>query len=131
MKSVCIDTHALVWHLSKPKRLGTSAARLLRAADRGRVNVLVPAIVAIELAWLRGAGRNTVGVPQLEALTVAQPAFAMLPLDLAQAKEFALLESLVDPFDRMIVAAARVAGTPLMTADTGIRDSALVEVVWD
>jgi PIN domain nuclease of toxin-antitoxin system len=121
----------LVWHLSKPKRLGRSAVRLLRDADRGRVSVLVPAIVAIELALLRGAGRNTVGVPQLEALIAAQPAFAMLPLDLAQAKEFALLESLVDPFDRMIVAAARVADAPLLTADTGIRGSALVEVVWD
>jgi PIN domain nuclease of toxin-antitoxin system len=131
VKSVCIDTHVLVWHLSKPKRLGRSAARLLRDAERGRVSVLVPSIVDIELALLRGTGRKTVGVPQLEALITAQPAFAMVPLDLAQAKEFALLESLADPFDRMIVAAARVTGTPLMTADTGIRSSALVEVVWD
>jgi PIN domain nuclease of toxin-antitoxin system len=131
MKRVCIDTHALVWHLSRPKRLGKSAARLLRAADRGRVTVLVPAIVGIELALLRGAGRNTVGVPQLEALVATQPAFAMFPLDLTQAKEFALLENLHDPFDRMIVAAARVAGTPLLTADTAIRESALLDVVWD
>jgi len=93
--------------------------------------VLVPAIVGIELALLRGAGRKTVGVPQLEALVAAQPAFVVLPLDLVQTKEFALLETLHDPFDRMIVAAARVAGTPLITADMGIRESALVEVVWD
>ena len=131
MKRVCIDTHALVWHLSQPRRLGRSAARLLREADRGRVNVLVPAIVGIELTLLRGAGRKTVGIPQLEALVTMQPAFAVLPLDLAQAKEFALLESLQDPFDRMIVAAARAAAAPLVTADTVIRDSALAEVVWD
>ncbi len=131
MKCVCIDTHALVWHLSKPKRLGKSAARLLRDADRGRVSVLVPAIVGIELALLRGAGRKTVGVPQLEALIAAQPAFSVLPLDLLQTREFALLETLPDPFDRMIVAAARVAGTPLVTADMGIRESALVDVIWD
>ena len=131
MKCVCIDTHALVWHLSKPRRLGKSAARLLRDADRGRVSVLVPAIVGIELALLRGAGRKTVGVPQLEALITAQPAFSVFPLDLVQTREFTLLETLDDPFDRMIVAAARVAGTPLVTADTGIRESALVEVVWD
>jgi PIN domain nuclease of toxin-antitoxin system len=131
VKTVCIDTHALIWHLSRPRRLGKSAARLLRDADRGRVSVLVPSIVAIELALLRGAGRKTIGVPQLEALIAAQPAFSVLPLDLAQAKEFALLEMLLDPFDRMIVAAARVSGTPLVSADTGVRESALVEVVWD
>lgn len=131
MKVVCIDTHALVWHLSKPTQLGRSAARLLREADRGRVKVLVSAVVGIELTLLRGAGRRTVGVPQLEALVTTQPTFSVLPLDLAQAKEFALLESLHDPFDRMIVAAARTAAAPLITADTAIRDSALADVVWD
>jgi len=131
VKVVCIDTHALVWYLSKPTRLGRSAARLLREADRGRVNVLVPAVVGIELTLLRRAGRRTVGVPQLEALVTTQPTFSVLPLDLAQAKEFALLENLHDPFDRMIVAAARTAATPLVTADTAIRDSALADVVWD
>ena len=93
--------------------------------------MLVPAIVGIELALLREAGRKTVGILQLEALVAMQPAFSILPLDLAQAKEFALLEALHDPFDRMIVAAARVAGAPLLTADMGIRDSALLEIVWD
>ena len=95
------------------------------------MHVFVPAIVAIELTLLRQAGRNTVGIPQLEALVAAQPAFSVLPLDLAQAREFALLETMRDPFDRMLVAAARAAGTALITADTAIRDSALVDIVWD
>lgn len=131
MKRVCIDTHALIWHLSKPKRLGKGAARVLHDADRGRVAVLVPAIVGIELALLRGAGRKTVGIPQLEALVSAQPAFTILPLDLAQAREFALLESVDDPFDRMIIAAARSAGISLVSADAVIRNSGLVDVVWE
>jgi PIN domain nuclease of toxin-antitoxin system len=131
VKRVCIDTHALVWHLSRPRRLGRAAARWLRDADGGRAHVLVPAIVAIELTLLRQAGRNTVGIPQLEALVAAQPAFSVLPLDLAQAREFALLETVRDPFDRMLVAAARAAGIALVTADTAIRDSALVDIVWD
>jgi len=131
LRRVCVDTHALVWYLSKPRRLGRAAARLLRRADAGRVTVLVPAIVAVELSLLREAGRDTVGVPQLEALVAAQPAFQMLALDLAQAREFALLQSVRDPFDRMVLAAARAAGAPLITADTELHNLALVEVVWD
>jgi PIN domain nuclease of toxin-antitoxin system len=104
---------------------------VLHDADRGRVAVLVPAIVGIELALLRGAGRKTVGIPQLEALVSAQPAFTILPLDLAQAREFALLESVDDPFDRMIIAAARSAGISLVSADAVIRNSGLVDVVWE
>jgi PIN domain nuclease of toxin-antitoxin system len=131
MKQACIDTHALVWYLSRPKRLGRAAARLLREADAGRAEILVPAIVLIELTLLREAGRNVVGVPQVEALLAAQPAFKLQPLEMTQASEFVLLESLADPFDRLVVAAARGAGVPLITADTTIDDSVLVETIWD
>ena len=131
MKQACIDTHALIWYLSRPKRLGRTAARLLREADAGRAEILVPAIVLIELTLLREAGRNVVGMPQVEALLAAQPAFKLQPLEMTQASEFVLLESLADPFDRLVVAAARGAGVPLITADTTIDDSALVETIWD
>jgi len=131
MNQVCIDTHGLIWYLSRPKRLGRAAARLLREADAGRAEILVPAIVLIELTLLREAGRNVVGVPQVEALLAAQPAFKLQPLEMTQASEFVLLESLADPFDRLIVAAARGAGVPLITADTTIDESALVETIWD
>jgi PIN domain nuclease of toxin-antitoxin system len=128
---VCVETHALVWYLSKPKRLGRAARRLLQAADAGRLEVFIPAITPVELSLLRDAGRDTVGVPQLEALLTAQPAFKLLALDLPQAVEFSRLQSIKDPFDRLVIAAARVAHTPLITADAGIHDSALVEAIWD
>ena len=131
MTQACIDTHALIWYLSRPNRLGRSAARLLRSADAGRAEILIPAIVAIELTLLREAGRDVVGVPQLEALVTTQPAFTVLPLDLRQAGEFILVGTLQDPFDRLVVAAARASGTPLVTADTTIEESALVETIWD
>jgi PIN domain nuclease of toxin-antitoxin system len=131
MKRACIDTHALIWYLSKPKRLARAAARVLREADAGRAKVLVPAIVAIELSLLHEVGRRTVALPQLEALFAAQPAFELLSLDMAQAKEFALLQTIADPFDRLLLAAARSAAAPLITADGAIHDSALVDVIWD
>ena len=131
MKQACIDTHALIWYLARPKRLGRAAARFLREADAGRAEILVPAIVPIELTLLREAGRNVVGVPQVEALLAAQPAFKLQPLEMTQASEFVLLESLPDPFDRLIVAAARGTGVPLITADMTIDESALVETIWD
>ena len=50
---------------------------------------------------------------------------------MTQASELVLLESLADPFDRLIVAAARAAGAPLITGDATIDASALVETIWD
>jgi PIN domain nuclease of toxin-antitoxin system len=85
----------------------------------------------VELSLLRDAGRNTIAMPQLEALLQAQPAFTMLVLDLAQAVEFSRLQAVRDPFDRLVVAAARANHVPLVTADAAIHASALVDTIWD
>jgi PIN domain nuclease of toxin-antitoxin system len=127
----CIDTHALIWYLSQPRRLARGAARLLRSAEAGRAEILIPALVAVELSLIRESGRKTVGVPELEALLAGQPAFKMLPFDLPQAREFSRLLTMNDPFDRMIVAAARTSASTLITADVEVHESRLVEIVWD
>lgn len=61
----------------------------------------------------------------------ANDGLRVLPQDFDQAREFALLAVLKDPFDRMIVAAARTTRRPLITSDGIIADSGLVEVIWD
>lgn len=131
MKRAVLDTHALVWHLTSPKRLGAGARKALRDADSGRTEILIPAIVIVELTLLQRAGRKTVGAAEVHAVLAAQPAFRVAPLDLAQAIEFSLLSNIGDPFDRMIVAAARVLDAPLVTADDAIHTAALVPVIWD
>ncbi len=131
MKRIVLDTHTLLWHLQLPKRLGAGARRLLKQADHGKVHVSIPAIVVVELTLVREAGRLTVGPAEIRALISAHPNFEVLPLDLGQATEFALLPTLVDPFDRLIVAAARATDAALLTADQRIADSGLARVVWD
>jgi PIN domain nuclease of toxin-antitoxin system len=131
VKLIVLDTHALVWYLARPERLGRAARRVLREVDRGRAGALVPAIAAVELALLRGLGRTRLGIPELEATLERNAAISVLALDLEQAREFAALEALRDPFDRMIVAAARASRAPLVTADAAISSSGLVSVVWE
>jgi PIN domain nuclease of toxin-antitoxin system len=131
VKEYVLDTHAFVWWASRPKRLGQSARRALREVDAGLASALIPAVVGVELTLLAEHGRRLVGVTEIEAATRRNDHVRVLPLDLAQAAEFALLAVLDDPFDRMIVAAARAGRYPLVTADVAIADSGLVDVVWD
>jgi PIN domain nuclease of toxin-antitoxin system len=131
MKQYVLDTHVFVWWVSRPRRLGRAAARALRAVDSGRARAWVPSIVGIELTLLAEAGRIRVGVAELEAATKRNDEVRILLHDLAQSSEFALLGSVADPFDRMMIAAARAADLPLVTADATIAASGLVDVVWD
>jgi len=131
MREFVVDTHAFVWWASRPKRLGRAAARALRDVDAGRARAWIPAIVGIELTLLAEHGRRLAGVAEMRAATLRNDHVRILPLDPVQTTEFALLGMLSDPFDRMIVAAARAAGHPLVTGDEPIAESGLVEVVWD
>ena len=45
--------------------------------------------------------------------------------------EASALTGIKDPFDRMIVAQAKVSGTALITADEEVQESGLVKTVWD
>ncbi|HEY6462529.1 MAG TPA: PIN domain-containing protein, partial [Polyangiaceae bacterium] len=94
MTRVCIDTHVLVWYLSKPSRLARGARRLLRRVDAGSAEIFIPAITVIELGLLQEAGRRVPGAAQVEALCAAQPAFRIAALDLSVATEFVLLSAL-------------------------------------
>lgn len=131
VREYVLDTHTLVWWATRPKRLGRAAARALRQVDAGRAQAWVPSIVGVEISLLNEAGRVGFGVAELEAATQRNSAVRVLPYDLEQVREFALLGSLRDPFDRMIVSAARATKRPLISADARIRDSGLVDVVWE
>lgn len=131
MNEYVLDTHAFVWWAQRPTRLGRGARRALRAVDAAQARAYVPAVVGVELSLLQEAGRRVPTVAELGAATERNSEVRILSLDLRQATEFALLSSLDDPFDRLIVAAARALARPLITGDSRIAESGLVEVVWD
>src|SRR2546430_16649554 len=104
---------------------------MLREVDRGRCRAWIPAIVPVEIVLLRDRGRSAIGIPELEATLERNSELQLLSLDLAQAREFALLPGVHDPFDRMIMAAARAVGCPLHSPYPRTQRSGLFQVVWD
>ncbi|MBP9112574.1 MAG: type II toxin-antitoxin system VapC family toxin [Polyangiaceae bacterium] len=131
MKTFVLDTHVLSWHLLSPKKIGKRARLLLREVDAGKAVAIVPSAVLLELGLLSEANRKTLSLAEASALFESHSGFSVEPLTRAHAEDFARLTSLVDPFDRMIVATARVLDLPLLTADQRISQSHLVDVIWD
>lgn len=124
------DTHAVVWHLTAPSRLGAAARRALARADEGRWLCCVPAIALVEIALLRERGRMAVGVDEVLRALAGHPGYAVLALDADQAVEFAALVGVKDPMDRLVLAAARATGSRLVSSDDAL-DGFGVERLWD
>jgi PIN domain nuclease of toxin-antitoxin system len=124
------DTHALVWHLTEPARLGKAARRGFASSDQGRSLCYIPAIALVEIWLLYERGRLRVGPAQILESIAGHGGYAILALDMEQALEFGSLSGVRDPMDRMIVSAARATGSRLISRDEAL-DGLGVERIWD
>jgi PIN domain nuclease of toxin-antitoxin system len=128
---ILLDTHALLWMASDPKRLSKRAHEAIRQA-RQHTGIAVATITLWELAWLAQHGRIMV-MGSVESFV--RETAARVILRPATPEIAALAVGLPDPFpkdpaDRLIASTAVVEGMSLVTADMRIRQSKVVATVW-
>ena len=131
---VATDTHALVYHLiGQSRRLGRRARAVFDRAERGRDTILIPFTALEEVMLLTEVGKIHLPMPLRDLLISFMQAdnFDLGVNDAQVLLEAAALTGIKDPYDRLIVSQARVAGLPLLTGDEEIQDSGLVRVVWN
>lgn len=127
---IVLDTHAWIFLVDDPSRLGKVARRKIAAADR----LGVAAVSLWEIALLVEKRRlaldrellpwiqDALGEPRLELLSLT-------PAVVAAAHQ--LRGALAgDPGDRLIVATALVEGATLVTRDVRITESGVIPVAW-
>ena len=127
---IVLDTHAWLWWVSAPARLGRLARRQIDEARK----VGIPAICCLEIATLAARGRIGLDRPVLAWLqdSLARPDVDLLPLTPAVSVKAAELPTdfPVDPADRLIVATAILESAMLVTKDQRIQQYAGVRTVW-
>jgi PIN domain nuclease of toxin-antitoxin system len=126
------DTHALLFHAAPSRALGRRAAAHFEACERQQALVYVPVAVIWEVGLLARASRINLRRPTqafFEDLfsNPAYHAFDLTPDQVYLADELRFTR---DPFDALIVAAARTLALPLLTRDADLRASGAVRVIW-
>ena len=128
------DTHPFVHHVTgKRNRLGRRARRVFDSVKRGRDILIVPFTVLEEIMLLAEIGRIRLPLPFRDFVISLGQAdnFDLAVNDAELLLEAASFSTIRDPYDRLIIAQARVSGLPLITGDEKIHDSELVRVLWD
>lgn len=130
--SAVTDTHPLLFHAAGSGRLGPRAAAFFQRCERREATLYVPAAVIWECSLLARVARVNLRrtVRAFFNDLFSNPAYQ--PLDLT-AEQIFLADELRftrDPFDGLIVAAAKTAELPLVTRDAEIRQSGAVRVLW-
>jgi PIN domain nuclease of toxin-antitoxin system len=128
------DTHPFVHHVTgRRSRLGRKALRVFDAVKRGREIMIVPFTVLEEIILLSEIGKIRLPLSFREFVVSIRQAenFDLGVNDTDLLLEAATFTTVRDPYDRLIIAQARVAGVPLITGDEKIQKSGLVRTVWD
>ena len=130
---IVLDTHALIWWVSDPSRLSSSARKTVSAhADRDQV--LISSISTWEIALLtkRSRLKLSIGTDYWIAHVEALDHIRFVPVDNRIALRSASLPEPFhkDPADRMIVATAQQLRAQVVTADEKIRNYPYVETIW-
>jgi PIN domain nuclease of toxin-antitoxin system len=114
-----LDSHLVFWWLYAPEQL---PPRVRERVDGATGAVLVSDVTVWEFVVKRAAGKLRLDMGRfLEQLDA--DGFTRLPIDrthLLAADQLPLDDSHRDPFDRLLVAQATVAGIPLLTADRAL-----------
>jgi PIN domain nuclease of toxin-antitoxin system len=126
---VLLDTHALIWFLEGDERLSGRARETIAQDDN---EVLVSIVSLWEMSIKHSLGKLELGQPfadlipkQLEA-----NAFGVLGVELTHVIELGTLPyHHRDPFDRLMIAQARVEGLPVVSDDRAF-DAYGVQRVW-
>lgn len=132
LEAAVADTHALIFHATGRGVLGARARTHFAGAEAGQRLIYVPAAVIWEVGLLARAVRINLHRPvrAFFADLFSNPAYQphdLTPTQLFDADELRFTR---DPFDALIVAAARDLGLPLITRDATIRESGAVPVIW-
>lgn len=108
-----LDTHVLLWVLAGDRRLTRSSREIITSAR----SVVVSVVSAWEIALKAAVGK--LRAPDDIEAAVLESGLVTTPLDFADVAEYSSLPAHhSDPFDRMLVAQARVRGLTLMTRDS-------------
>ena len=129
VRRVLLDTHVVLWAMREPARLG-SQRELLEDASVAR---MLSAVVVWEVAIKVGLGRLQlpVAVDDWAWSAASDLAAERVPItDLHAAAVADLPLHHRDPFDRLLVAQARLLDVPIATADAALRayDVEIVQV---
>jgi PIN domain nuclease of toxin-antitoxin system len=127
------DSHGIVWQSQRSLELSDVAAdALLEAEETDGVVVSVASLIDL---WYVTQTTKTVteaDLAELREKIAASPELSLHPIDedVFDATTAIPRDVLADPWDRSIVATAKVLGVPLVTKDQAIHDSGLVPTIW-
>lgn len=128
MNSYVTDTQGLVKFMMGKKVINDVAHQAYLSADNGEANIIIPAIVMMEILYLFEKNRIQIGLFQTEDL-MESANYQFEPLSFEILKTASEVNDIPELHDRLIAATAIYLDLPLITNDPVIIKSNFVQIL--
>ena len=124
------DTVAIVRYFSKSGKIGKRAFKILKDADAGEHEIYVSIISIVEIMYLAERNRIPLRLEETLSKIALSDNYHIVELDVDAIQNAKTIHGL-ELHDRLIVASARQLNLPILTNDTVIVKSNMIEAIWD
>lgn len=134
MNAVVTDTHAIIWYFSGNKRLSRKGRAIFEQAQLGQKQIVVPSIVVVETIFLLQRARIDPAIIQalLSLPESSQDSIYIYPLNKAVVSALGHFGPAIIPelADRIVAATAYHLSLPVLTTDSDMQASNLIQTIW-
>ena len=130
MSDYVTDTHALYWYLTASPKLGVNAQAAFLAGEQGRALIYIPSIVLAELYYVNVKYRQPLLFAQEYERLTESGQFRFIEFRSTDVLRFDALVAIPEMHDRMIVGVAHALQLPLLTRDSEILASEIIQTIW-
>jgi PIN domain nuclease of toxin-antitoxin system len=129
---ILVDTHVVVWLAFDQDQISKKARTAIDDARKNADGLAISDITLLELATLVTKGRIRLDISLESFLHEVESRFVVLPVSCRACSRAMSLPATYpkDPADRIIAGTALVEGLSLLTADSAIRRSKMVQTIW-
>lgn len=129
MNKYVSDSMALILKLEK-RKLSKKVKDIFIQAEKGELEILIPAIVFAEIAYLSEKNRIETNLTETKKYINENPSITEYPIVISGVERAFEIDDIPELHDRLIAAVGKEFDIPILTNDPFIHHSKHVRAIW-
>lgn len=124
-----LDTNAIIKHFAQTSRLGKRAKEIISQAESNQHQLFVSIISLMEIMYLAEKNRIPITLDEMINHLNSKSCYSIIEFSIEILREAEKVQ-FYELHDRLILATAKLLGTPVISADEKFESVPDIEVIW-
>ena len=124
-----LDTNALIRHLAQTAKMGIKAKEIIALGEKNQHRLYVSVISLMEIMYLAEKNRIPLTLSEVLDNLASKSCYSVVDFNVDVLKEAERIQ-FYELHDRLILATAKLLGTPVISSDKEFKTVKDIEVIW-